>query len=83
MRRPKARRPCAYRYLNRIVTMTWSGLPQQIAGKSIHRYRLTWPHGRTPAGSIGGSKKRQQWLGGYAVQTGGNCGSKLVIFVLW
>ena len=36
---------------------------EQIAGKSIRRYRWRWLRGLKLAGSIGGVKERQQWFG--------------------
>jgi hypothetical protein len=52
-----------------------------ITAKSIRRSRSRQPHGRLAVSSIGGSKNVSSGSVGYAVQTGGNAGSKLVIFV--
>jgi hypothetical protein len=62
--------------------MTWSGSPEQIAGRLIRRSRWTRPHGQQAARSAGGLKNVSNGWAGYAVQTAVNDGLGLLIFVL-
>ena len=62
--------------------MTCASMLKQIRReKSIHRSRWRRPRGRAPASSIGGSRNGRNGEVAYAVQTAGNNGSELLIFV--